>query len=401
MQETRIPTELSPADGHKRFSMSTIVERLATLSTGYTPDPDRELQEPTYYDRPVLKAPVWHWEIIWYLFFGGLAAGCYIIATIASLSGSRENRAVVRTGYYLSLLALLPCPLLLIKDLGRPERFLHMLRLFKVKSPMSMGTWSLVTFSLFSGTTALIQAARDGLLGRWWGARFLAALPQKLIAFPGTTVGFFLGSYTGVLLTATSVPLWSRSKLLGGIFLTSALSTSSALISFVLRLTNAPRSALHKLERLEWAALLIEMTGILAFLRGTGRAVRTWHDLLALRLRQRACTAPAAANTLAHKAQPAKTCEWWTAHLPTRAGRRLFPAPHHDRGRPYVECRRTHDPVEREKVGVIAYAHGCSSKRFCDALVPPRDISAIAVASARSVLRARTRAGPAVCSSVQ
>lgn len=274
MQETRIPTELSPADGHKRFSMSTIVERLATLSTGYTPDPDRELQEPTYYDRPVLKAPVWHWEIIWYFFFGGLAAGCYIIATIASLSGSRENRAVVRTGYYLSLLALLPCPLLLIKDLGRPERFLHMLRLFKVKSPMSMGTWSLVTFSLFSGTTALIQAARDGLLGRWWGARFLAALPQKLIAFPGTTVGFFLGSYTGVLLTATSVPLWSRSKLLGGIFLTSALSTSSALISFVLRLTNAPRSALHKLERLEWAALLIEMTGILAFLRGTGRAAR-------------------------------------------------------------------------------------------------------------------------------
>lgn len=274
MQETRIPVELSIVDGHERLSVSTIVERLAALTTGYTPDTDRELQEATYYDRPVLKAPVWHWEIIWYFFFGGLAAGCYIIATIASLFGSREDRAVVRTGYYLSLLALLPCPFLLIKDLGRPERFLNMLRIFKVKSPMSMGTWSVVTFSLFSGTTVLIQAARDGLLGRWWGARFLAALPQKLIALPGITAGFFLGSYTGVLLTATSVPLWSRSKLLGGIFLTSALSTSSALISFVLRLTNAPRSSLHKLERLEWAALLIEMTGIFAFLRGTGRAAR-------------------------------------------------------------------------------------------------------------------------------
>jgi formate-dependent nitrite reductase membrane component NrfD len=263
MDETRLP--LSP---------SGIIEQLAKLTTGYSPDPDKELQEPTYYDRPVLKAPTWGWEIIWYFFFDGLAAGCYIIATIASLFGSHEDRAVVRTGYYLSLLAVLPCPVLLIKDLGRPERFLHMLRIFKVKSPMSLGTWALVTFSFFSGTTAVIQAARDGLLGRWWGARWLAALPQKLIALPGTAACFFLGSYTGVLLTATSVPLWSRSKLLGGIFLTSAMSTSTALISFVLRITRAPLSALHKLERLQWAALLIEMAYLVSFLRGSGRAAR-------------------------------------------------------------------------------------------------------------------------------
>ena len=269
MEETRLPQAIA-----ERLSPPGIVERLATLTTGYTPDPERELQEPTYYDRPVLKAPVWRWEIIWYFFFGGLAAGCYIIATIAALFGSREDRTVVRSGYYLSLLSVLPCPLLLIKDLGRPERFLHMLRIFKVKSPMSMGTWALLTFSLFSGITAVIQAARDGLLGRWWGARFLAALPQNVLALPGTAAGFFLGSYTGVLLATTSVPLWSRSKLLGGIFLTSALSTSTALISFVLRLTNTPRKVLHKLERLEWTALLIEMTGILAFLHGSGRAAR-------------------------------------------------------------------------------------------------------------------------------
>jgi len=269
MEETRLPQAIID-----RLAAQDLVERLATLTTGYTPNPQNELQEPTYYDRPVLKAPVWRWEIIWYFFFGGLAAGSYIIASIASLFGSREDRAVVRTGYYLSLLALLLCPPLLIKDLGRPDRFLHMLRMFKVKSPMSMGTWSVVAFSLFSGITAVIQAARDGLLGRWWGARLLASLPQKLIAMPGIAAGFFLGSYTGVLLAATSVPLWSRSKLLGGIFLTSAISTSSALISFVLRLTNAPLSALHKLERLEWTAMLIEMTGILAFLRGSGRAAR-------------------------------------------------------------------------------------------------------------------------------
>jgi formate-dependent nitrite reductase membrane component NrfD len=252
-----------------------LVERLATLTTGYAPDPERELaEEPSYYDYPVIKQPTWTWEIVWYFFFGGLASGCYVIATFASLFGSKEDRAVARAGYYLSLLALLPCPPLLIKDLGRPERFLHMLRMFKVKSPMSMGTWGLVSFSLFSGVAAVIQAARDGILGRWWGARLLAGMPQRLIALPGTLLGVFLSGYTGVLLTATSVPLWSRSKILGGVFLSSAASTSCALISLVLRIAGAPAHTLHKLERLEWTAMLLEMTGLLTFLRGSGRAAR-------------------------------------------------------------------------------------------------------------------------------
>ncbi len=269
MQESRLP---QTAQGV--LTADNLVERMAALTTGYTPDPEGEIHETSYYDYPALKEPVWRWEIIWYFFFGGLAAGSYVLASIASLFGSKEDRAVARAGYYLSLLALLPCPSLLIKDLGRPERFLHMLRIFKVKSPMSMGTWGLLTFSLFSGTTAVIQAARDGILGRWWGARLLAALPQRLLALPGTAFGLFLAGYTGVLLTATSVPLWSRSKLLGAVFITSAISTSSALISFVLRLSGAPARTLHKLERMEWAALFVEMTGLLAFLRGAGRAAR-------------------------------------------------------------------------------------------------------------------------------
>src|SRR5437764_10122889 len=105
---------------------------------------------------------------------------------------------------------------------------------------MSMGTWGLVSFSFFSGITAVIQAARDGMLGRWWMARLLAALPQRLLVLPGTLLGVFLGGYTGVLLTATSVPLWSRSKVLGAVFISSAISTSSALISLVLRLAGSP-----------------------------------------------------------------------------------------------------------------------------------------------------------------
>jgi len=269
MEETRLPKVFTSG-----ALPATIAEQLATITTGYTPDSEHELQEPSYYDYPVLKAPVWRWEIIWYFFFGGLAAGCYVIASIAALFGSREDRPVARAGYYLSLLSVLPCPMLLIKDLGRPDRFLHMLRIFKVKSPMSMGTWGLVSFSFFCGISAVIQAARDGILGRWWGSRLLAALPQRALAIAGSALGVFLGGYTGVLLTATSIPLWSRSKVLGAIFISSAVSTSTALISLVLRLTNTPAQVLHKLERMEWVALLVEMAGLLAFLRGSGRAAR-------------------------------------------------------------------------------------------------------------------------------
>ena len=275
-------TEFTPEVTVKEFSHTIVkplpgaglFERLAVLTTGYRPNVEKEQAEPSYYDYPVLQRPFWGWEIIWYFFFGGLAAGMYVVASIASLFGSRDDRVVVRTGYYLSLLALLPCTPLLIKDLGHPERFLNMLRIIKVRSPMSMGSWALFMFSLFSGVTAVIQAARDGLLGKWWGARLLAVLPQKLLALPGMGSAAFVAGYTGVLLSATSIPLWSRSKLMGALFITSALSTSTALISIVLRLIGAPEKELHKLERLEWTAMLVEMTELLAFLRKSGRAAR-------------------------------------------------------------------------------------------------------------------------------
>ncbi|HEU5383923.1 MAG TPA: NrfD/PsrC family molybdoenzyme membrane anchor subunit [Ktedonobacteraceae bacterium] len=160
MDEIRLPTliESTSVDNLlEKLVPDQLAENLATLTTGYTPVPDQEQNEPTYYDYPVLKEPFWGWEIIWYFFFGGLAAGCYIIASLAALFGSREDRATARTGYYLSLLALLPCPALLIKDLGRPDRFLNMLRMFKVKSPMSTGVrfWRL---NLFARTLSLLSA---------------------------------------------------------------------------------------------------------------------------------------------------------------------------------------------------------------------------------------------------
>jgi len=265
----------SPIMGAVSPAFDTVVERLATLTTGYTPNVERELLEKSYFEYPLLKASIWRWEIVWYFFLGGIAAGCYVLASIAALFGSQDDALVVRTGYYLSLLALLPCPPLLIKDLGRPERFLHMLRIFNIKSPMSQGVWGLLSFSLFCGLTGVSQAAHDGLLGRWWGARLLAAIPRKVLAVPGMLFGIFLGGYTGILLAATSVPLWSRSKLMGAIFISSALSTSSSLISLLLVIVGAPASTLHKVGKMEWTAMLLEIVSLLAFLRGSGRAARS------------------------------------------------------------------------------------------------------------------------------
>ena len=171
MQKTRLPQTIT-----ERLVTPDVIERLATLTTGYTPDREQELQEPTYYDYPVFKQPFWGWEIILYFFFGGLPR-LLRHRQHRRAFGSPEDRVVARTGYYLSLLAVLPCPILLIKDLGRPERFLNMLRLFKVKSPMSMGVWGLLSFSLFSGITAVIQAAE-----RWSARSLVGSQHTRVIA---------------------------------------------------------------------------------------------------------------------------------------------------------------------------------------------------------------------------
>ena len=106
--------------------------------------------------------------------------------------------------------------MLLILDLGRPERFVNMLRIFKPRSPMSMGAWALTLF----GNLAAGAVGAD-LLGR-------RRLAQRLGA-ANAIVGGYLGSYTGVLLASTAVPVWARSRLfLGPIFVSTAAATGAA-----------------------------------------------------------------------------------------------------------------------------------------------------------------------------
>ncbi|HUS14127.1 MAG TPA: NrfD/PsrC family molybdoenzyme membrane anchor subunit [Chloroflexia bacterium] len=220
---------------------------------------------PGYYGIPPIKKPHWKWEIVLYFFLGGIASGAYTLATIAEVFGDRRHRGIVRAGRYIALVCLVASPPLLIKDLGKPSRFYNMLRVFKIKSPMSMGTWALVVFSGFAGLSAVAELAEQGVARGTWPAAVARQLPRGLIGRLGSFFALFVGGYTGVLLSATAVPLWAKNKyLLGPTFISSALSTGAAAIGLAAALTGQDDDrALHALDEAEVLALTSEI-GFLA-----------------------------------------------------------------------------------------------------------------------------------------
>jgi formate-dependent nitrite reductase membrane component NrfD len=196
---------------------------------------------------PFIKPPVWTWEVPLYFWVGGVASGSAFVAFACDLAGDGRSAAVARK---VALGAVVPAPLLLVADLGRPERFLNMLRIFKPRSPMNMGAWCLMAFS-----GAIAGAVGADLLGRPRVARGLGGATALL--------GGYLGSYTGVLLATTAVPLWARSRtLLGPIFIATATATGAAATRLTLVARGLPeghptRIALGKLET---TSILIELS---------------------------------------------------------------------------------------------------------------------------------------------
>lgn len=147
----------------------------------------------SYYDQPVLKQPVWTVEIPWYLFAGGLGGGSSILAVTARMRG---EHAVARLAERVALGAALASPVLLISDLGRPARFLNMLRVVKVTSPMSIGSWILAAYGPAAFATEAL--ATTGLAPRLRGVAGVSA----------AGMGALLTTYTSVLLTDTAIPVW-------------------------------------------------------------------------------------------------------------------------------------------------------------------------------------------------
>ncbi|MDN5775117.1 MAG: NrfD/PsrC family molybdoenzyme membrane anchor subunit [Brevibacterium aurantiacum] len=162
----------------------------------------------SYYGRPIVKAPPWGDEISLYLFLGGLAGG----SSLLGLGAQFSDRPVLRIATRLTAITATGIGgAALVADLGRPERFLNMMRVFKVSSPMSMGTWILSGFGVGSGVLAAIEVDRltgEKLLPLGPLRRVLhaletpAALESALFATP-------LAAYTGALLGDTAVPTWN------------------------------------------------------------------------------------------------------------------------------------------------------------------------------------------------
>jgi len=160
----------------------------------------------SYYGRAVLKPPVWTHEIAYYLFCGGVAAGSSMLAAVADSRGDVEARRGLRVT---SLAAVGASAYFLIVDLGRPERFYNMLRVAKITSPMSVGTWILTAFGPLSGAAAVLEAAELLPASGLPGLARRAARPLASAAGAGAAVTApLLATYTAVLLADTAVPSW-------------------------------------------------------------------------------------------------------------------------------------------------------------------------------------------------
>jgi len=241
--------------------------------TSHHPETDPERKDKTYYGIPPIKHAHWTWQIPIYFWIGGLGAGAHMFSTVAQLLG-HEDEALQRASRYTVLVTMILSPVLLIWDLGRPERFLNMMRVFKLRSPMSVQSWSLLVFGNLAGLVATRQAAEDGLLGNNVLSRILIrTVPDRLLSVLALPVGLNVGSNTGNLLSATSVPIWARNWLfMGPVFLASGLSTALSWLSLVLRLTRSgEEKTLRVLHRAEKATILIEAALVAASLARMGR----------------------------------------------------------------------------------------------------------------------------------
>jgi hypothetical protein len=150
----------------------------------------------SYYGRPILQEPTWTWEIPTYFFFGGMAGAAAPFALVSELRGDGE---LARRAWLVALAGVAASPPLLVSDLGRPERFHHMLRVMKPTSPMSVGSWI-----LGASSTAIALATARSVLG--WFPRLGRA------AGATAALGPALSTYTAVLVADTAIPVWHEAR---------------------------------------------------------------------------------------------------------------------------------------------------------------------------------------------
>jgi formate-dependent nitrite reductase membrane component NrfD len=221
--------------------------------------------------------PDWTWYILFYFFLAGLAGGSYVIATLLRHWGDPSDEPAARLGYTVAFPTILVCPILLALDLGKPVLFWHMLVNttagaggvnFKAGSPMSVGSWALLVFSLFAAVSFLEVLVHDRVIRlplAQRAVRLLDGTPGKVWNVVGAALGLFIAGYTGVLLAVSNQPVWSDTWTLGGLFLASGLSGSAALLALLVRYRTDARASAGMLTLSERLFALLELALVVAF----------------------------------------------------------------------------------------------------------------------------------------
>ena len=170
--------------------------------------------DPTYYGKPVLKEPLWIWTVPLYFYVGGVSGASMLLGEVARQMGGRELRPLVQRCHWVGFIGGGIGSVLLIADLGRPERFLAMLRMLRLRSPMSVGSWVLTGAAPLAGFAALFH--------------------DPASSFGSGLLGIPLAGYTGVLLANTAVPIWQAGRLsLPVLFIGSAVAGAGQVLKLL------------------------------------------------------------------------------------------------------------------------------------------------------------------------
>ncbi len=225
---------------------------------------------------PETQAPGWAWYFVaGYFLVGGISAGAYFIGSLVELFGGEQHREISRIAYYIAFPLILITPVLLIADLGHPERFWHLffyvnggIPYINLQSPLSVGSWALLVYGVFAFLSFLDNLVKDGVLKFAPFANAYNRRPRQLYALLGSLAGFFVAGYTGVLLNTTARPFWAATEpLLGPLFIVSAGSSGAAAIALVMAVRRMiPGLALEQLETFDRLALVIELVLVVAMI---------------------------------------------------------------------------------------------------------------------------------------
>ncbi|MHB9093701.1 MAG: NrfD/PsrC family molybdoenzyme membrane anchor subunit [Eubacteriales bacterium] len=201
----------------------------------------------------------WGFSIALYLFLGGMSAAAYYIAVIADIVGKGKYKHVAEIGSYVVLGPICLGMLMLLLDLGKPLKFWHLMfqngplnkgLIFQPGSAMSLGVWLLVGFILICGIAYplmwLSKSGNDNL--------------RRKIGIVGMPFALLIAVYTGVLLAATSEPVWADTPLLPVLFVLSATSTGIAAIMVIIAFSSTVDSkVVARLEKGDNLLIKIEL----------------------------------------------------------------------------------------------------------------------------------------------